>query len=120
MTAGEGFSRKERLLKSWDFRNVYESGRKVSVGGAAVCFAGNALHHSRVGFSISSRNFKLAADRNRIRRLFREAYRRNKAAVKPGVDLVVIVRRGFDRKTPYGKIEGTFSELIKKAGLDRQ
>jgi len=117
MTAGEGFSKKERLLKSKDFRNTYTKGRKVSVGGAAICWIENSLGHNRLGFSISSRNFKLAAARNRIRRLFREVYRRNKAELRSGFDLVLVVKRGFDKNSPLVEAERLFKELIKKAEL---
>lgn len=117
MTAGVGFSKKERLLKSKDFRNVYTKGRKSSVGGTAVCCLENAFGYNRLGFSISSRNFKLASARNKIRRLFREAYRRNKSELKSGFDLVLIVKRGFDKNSPYKDAESIFKELIKKAGL---
>ncbi len=117
MTAGEGFSKKERLLKSKDFRVVYAKGRKISVGGSAICYLENALGHSRLGFSISSRNFKLASARNRIRRLFKEVYRRSKAELRPGFDLVLIVKRGFDKNSPRIEAERLFKELTKKAGL---
>jgi ribonuclease P protein component len=117
MTAGKAFPKKERLLRSKDFRQVYAKGRKVSVGGAAFCFTDNTLGYSRVGFSVGTRNFKMAADRNRIRRLFREAYRNNKAALKANTDIIVVVKRGFGRKTRYQDIERTFSELVQKAGL---
>jgi len=117
MTAGFGFSKKERLLKSREFRNIYAKGRKVSVGGTAICYLENTLGHNRLGFSISSRNFKLAAARNRIRRLFREVYRRRKTELRPGFDLILVVKRGFDKNSPHAEAERMFKELVKKAGL---
>jgi len=117
MTAGEGFSKKERLLKTRDFRTIYTKGRKLTVGGAAICWLENALGYNRLGFSISSRNFKLAAARNRIRRLFKEVYRRNKTELRSGFDLILVVKRGFDKNSPLIKAELLFKELIKKAGL---
>ncbi len=117
MILGVGFSKKERLLKSKDFRNIYTKGRKLSVGGAAICWLENSLGHNRLGFSISSRNFKLAAARNRIRRLFREVYRRNKTILKPGFDLVLIVKRGFNKNSHLIEAERLFKALIEKAGL---
>jgi len=117
MIEGVGFSKKEHLLKSKDFRNVYTKGRKISVGGTAVCVLENTFGYNRLGFSISSRNFKLATTRNRIRRLFREVYRLNKAELKTGFDLVVIVKRGFSRDSSYNEVEQFFKSLVKKAGL---
>jgi ribonuclease P protein component len=38
-------------------------------------------HVAKVGVSASARNFKKAVDRNRIKRLLREAYRLNKAVL---------------------------------------
>ena len=117
MTAGEGFSKKERLLKSKDFRVIYAKGRKVSVGGTAICYLENSLGHNRLGFSVSSRNFKLASARNRIRRLFKEVYRRTKSELRPGTDIVLVIKRGFDKNSPYKDAERVFMDLVKKAGL---
>lgn len=114
MTSGEGFGKNERLLKSKDFRKIYTGGRKFSVGGAAICCLENALGHDRLGFSISTRNFKLASARNRIRRLFREAYRRNKSSSGAGLDIIIIVKRGFDKKTPYKEAERVFKGMMGK------
>ena len=94
-----------------------ENARIFSAGGAAVCYVENALGRNRLGFSVSSRNFKLACARNKIRRLFREAFRRNKSGLRPGFDLVLVVKRGFNKSSPYVEAERVFKELVKKAEL---
>lgn len=38
----------------------------------------NSFHLPQVGFTVSKSKFKLAVDRNRIKRLMRQAYRTNK------------------------------------------
>lgn len=46
---------------------------------AAPLVSGNAL---QAGFTVSTRHFKKASDRNRIRRLMKESYRLQKGALK--------------------------------------
>jgi ribonuclease P protein component len=52
----------------------------------------NDLPYNRLGLSVS-RKFGGAVQRNRMRRLFREAYRLTKHDLPTGLDLVVIPRK---------------------------
>ena len=116
--SGRGkFGKHERLIKTKDFRTVYEKGRKVISGGAAIVILENGLAHSRLGFSISKKNFKHAVTRNRIRRLFREVYRKNKKNLRTGLDMVLIIKKGFDKHSPLKDAEAVFSGLAKRQGL---
>jgi len=47
----------------------------------------------RVGVVASKRTFRRAVDRNRARRLLREAFRLNRYQLDPGVDVVLLARR---------------------------
>lgn len=51
----------------------------------------NDLGHPRLGLAISKRVSKRAVDRNRIKRLIRESYRRARLELPP-VDLMVMAR----------------------------
>lgn len=114
---GEKFGKHERIIKTKDFRAVYEKGRKVFSGPAALVILENGLGHNRLGFSISKKNFKLAVTRNRIRRLFKEIYRKNKKAIRGGFDMVFIIKRGFDKRSVLKEAEIVFSALTKKQGI---
>ena len=111
------FGKRERLVKTKDFRTVYEKGRKVFLGGSALVILENGLGHNRLGFSISKKNFKLAVTRNRIRRLFKEIYRGGKKNIRAGFDMVFIIKRGFDKRSVLKEAETVFSGLVKKQGI---
>lgn len=116
MISDGSFPKKEHLLTSKDFRAAYKSGRSVRRGGFVLYSLPNTLGHDRIGFSISSSVIKRANLRNRIRRLVREAYRRNKARMKCGNDLVLVVRRSPGKKVSYGWAEALFLSMIKDCG----
>jgi ribonuclease P protein component len=117
MTPDGKFRKHEHILKSKEYRVVYKKGLSVKQGPLVLCYLPNDLSHSRVGFSISSRNVKLSSRRNRARRLFREVYRKNKGSIKKGLDLVIIVKRNLPENMMYGDAEQALFKLIRTARL---
>src|SRR5580698_3861740 len=86
-----GLPREARIRRAGDFavlRNV--SGR---LGGRCflVRYRRNELGHARLGLAISKRVSKRAVERNRIKRLLRESFRRMRQRL-PDVDLMVMAR----------------------------
>jgi ribonuclease P protein component len=82
----------EHLRRPGDFQRVFDRRRSVSDSWLLVYACENGLPYSRLGLSVS-RKFGGAVQRNRLRRLYREAYRLTKAEIPPGLDLVLIPRR---------------------------
>ncbi|MFH1190338.1 MAG: ribonuclease P protein component [Candidatus Omnitrophota bacterium] len=117
MIPDEGFRKSEHILKSKDFRAVYKKGRSYRKSGFVLSVMPNDMPAGRLGFSISSANIKRACIRNRIRRLFREFYRKNKPRFKPAFDMVVIVKRNPGKKFLYEEAERLFTALGKEAGI---
>ena len=115
MISDETFRKKEHILKSKDFRAVYNKGRSFKKSGFVLLVMPNNLTHDRLGFSISSSNIKLAVIRNRVRRLFREAYRKNKPIFKPAFDMVLVVRKNPGKGFVYEKARSIFLALAKEA-----
>ncbi len=82
-----GFPRSSRLKKRADFMRVYTHGRQT----VGKYFALRIMHtgqEGRIGIVVS-RRYGNAVARNRIKRLLREAYRRNRVSFS-GIDMVVI------------------------------
>src|SRR5438309_8056504 len=82
----------EHLRRPVDFRRVYERRRSASDGWLIVYACENGLPHLRLGLSVS-RKFGQATHRNRLRRLYREAFRLTRHEMPVGLDLVLIPRR---------------------------
>ena len=117
MISVEKLGKREHILKPREFSAVYKKGRSFKKNGFVLCVLPNGLPHSRLGFSIGSANVKRATIRNRIRRLFREIYRKNRAALKSTVDMVLVVRRSPGKKFLYKEAEKSFYALTKEAGI---
>ena len=85
----------EHLRRPTDFRRVYDFRRSVSDGHIIVYAAPNGLPHLRLGLSVS-RKVGQATYRNRLRRLYREAFRLTRHEMPTGLDLVLIPRGGAE------------------------
>lgn len=82
--------KKERLKRRKIIEQLFSEGKGINSGPirATYKFYLNTLEHSlQAGFTASSRQFKKAADRNRIKRLLRESYRLQKSSLQEKLQL---------------------------------
>jgi ribonuclease P protein component len=91
--AGQGFARRQRILKSTEFEAVYARRRRAMDSFFAVNFAPNECGFARLGLSIGAKAVGNSVARNRVKRLVRESFR-GIAAGLGGIDLVVGARNG--------------------------
>jgi ribonuclease P protein component len=92
MASTRTFRPHEHLRRPADFKRVYARKRSVSDAHLIVYACENGLGYNRLGLSVS-RKVGSAVRRNRIRRLFREAYRLTRHELPAaGLDLVLIPR----------------------------
>jgi len=96
MTPEEGprltFRPHEHLRRPADFKRVYDRRRAAADGRLIVYVCENGLPHLRVGLSVSGK-VGPAVYRNRLRRLYREAFRLTRHEMPAGLDLVLVPRR---------------------------
>src|SRR5262245_25812586 len=91
-TKPNAFRKAEHLRRPADFQRVYDRRRSVSDSWLIVYGCENGLPHLRLGLSVS-RKFGGAVQRNRLRRLYREAFRLSRSEMPIGIDLVLIPRQ---------------------------
>jgi ribonuclease P protein component len=75
------FSKDERLTNVTVIDKIFSEGKSVNIGGFALLYFPQlqpALFPAQVTFAVAKRNFKHAHDRNRIKRLMRECWRKEK------------------------------------------
>jgi ribonuclease P protein component len=82
----------ERIDDPRDFQRAFDRRRSVSNESLIVYGVENGRDYPRLGISVSRKRIRRAHDRNRTKRLIREAFRLGKAELPPGIDLVVVPR----------------------------
>jgi ribonuclease P protein component len=92
----EGLSRRHRFVGRSSFSAVLRSSRKLRAPSILLHVAAGHPGQSRLGLASSKRIARRSVDRNRMKRLAREAFRRH-AAKTAGLDLVVAPRQAWRR-----------------------
>ena len=110
----EKFPKTDRILKRDVFRRVYEKGRKKQFRYFTAFVLATQARTARIGIT-ATRKIGNSVERNRARRLVREAFRKNKWLVPNGVDIVINVRRSLV-EAGYADFESEFITFLQRAG----
>ncbi|MEO7557528.1 MAG: ribonuclease P protein component [Gammaproteobacteria bacterium] len=92
------FARKSRLVKPAEFKHVFQQPSKSADGALLVMARKNTLGYARLGLAISIKSAETAVERNRVKRIARESFRRRQSTLG-GVDFIVSGRGGVAKKT---------------------
>jgi ribonuclease P protein component len=110
------FTAAHRLLRKDGFDRVLQAAN-VADKHFKIFFARNSNSNARLGIVASKRTLPHATDRNRVKRIVREAFRKHGIKTR-SIDLVVMVRRAYaqdklgqDLETLFNRVEGRCAEL---------
>jgi ribonuclease P protein component len=109
-----------RLSRSAEFERVYRQGRSTANRHLVLyAFPNPSIDRPRLGLSVS-RKVGGAVERNRVKRLLREAFATAEAGLRPGQDVVVVARPQageLAEREGLAGVDAALTELIAKAGL---
>jgi ribonuclease P protein component len=102
------FQRHQHILRGKDFDRAFRMGSRARSDLLLVTVCENGLPHSRLGLSVGKKIWKSAVRRNRVRRIFREAFRLAQHELPPGMDIVLVP--GQPRLEP--DLKSTIEQLV--------
>jgi ribonuclease P protein component len=108
----EGFPRRHRIVRGSDFRSVYGAGLKLHSERFVLFGRENTLGYHRLGLTVS-RKVGGAVVRNRVKRLFREIFRKSSAEIPRHYDIVVNAKRGC-ATAEYHELREEFLRVARK------
>ncbi len=112
------FSKEYRLRDTKEIAKVFKLGKYIHGNYVFIKYTPNKQETARIAISVSTKIFKQAIKRNRIKRQLREILRPYLLKL-PTLDILVIVKKELTINTPNKKISTDISNIINKLILPK-
>ncbi len=109
-------AKQHRLKRNKDFESTFKKGKAFNGRFLFLKLRRNNLEVSRFGFVIGKKASKKSTVRNRVKRLLREVIGARLKKIKPGFDIIILVKPEIIIKS-YQEIEKEVEGLLKKVEL---
>lgn len=122
------YQKREKLKSQKLIEKLFLEGKSISAFPLRMIYLQTTFEDGsklKTGVSVSKRNFKKAVDRNRIKRLLREAYRLNKPEYFNNITtsyalmILYIGKETTDFDAINSKLKLLFSTFIEKISIDK-
>ena len=90
----ESFPRQLRLTRAAEYRQIFNNNKRISDDSITILVGNKSGAFPRLGFAIARKQIAKAVDRNCLKRIFRESFRKNQHRL-PARDIVIMVRRSI-------------------------
>lgn len=115
----QSFGKKEKLKSKILITRLFTEGKSISQFPLKLIYlpiSQPSINTHKTGVSVPKRNFKKAVDRNLLKRLMREAFRKNKYLVNSNLNnsyafMIIFIGKG---KIEYQKMFKAMEALLKK------
>lgn len=116
------FKKSERLYKKKEIKELFEKGSSFYLYPFKIIHLPDSdrSHHPKVLVSVSKRNFKKAVDRNRLKRVIKEAYRLNKHQIQSKQDLLIAYIYTSKEILTFSQIEKKLILVIERLNKNYQ
>lgn len=105
------FPKDLKIRKTSEYDRIFGKSKRLTSEHFIILYAPNSLGYPRAGFVVAKKNVSGAVGRNRVKRILRDIFRRNKSLFD-SMDFVFVAKSGSD-SLDYARAKEEIEETIR-------